>query len=259
MVTAMDPPASLVSASTWTLDLPVSDPSRVLVRLLMHPKELDDRTLLALRAWSEGELERMGRFRHAASKTSWCLARWLLGMSMGELTGDPGAALRLEIGEHGKPFVRGSRFRFNWSHTSGCVALAMAWDRDVGVDVESAARAPGDFLEVARSLFMHDEIDWIGEAGLEESRLRFLAIFVQKEAALKLRGTGFDREPVDAPVALTLPPAGGEGWALATAEGQERYFVAVAAETTAGPTPHFSFDALSLVASQTAKPSSQPI
>jgi len=247
MVDPMESSPSLGLASTWTHALPAFDRGCVLVRLLRHPEELDDRTLLALGTWNSGELERMGRFKHRGAKTSWCVARWLLEESMGELAGDRGMASRLMLGEHGKPFVQRSRFRFNWSHSPGCVALAMAWDREVGVDIESVARVPEDFLDIAESLFVKDEIDWIGEASLEESRLRFLSIFVQKEAALKLRGTGFDKEPVDAPVAPTLPPAEGEGWALAAAEGRERLFIAVAAEAGAGPMPRFFFEASSLV------------
>jgi 4'-phosphopantetheinyl transferase len=199
----------------------------VLVLLLEHEVALEDECLLGLLDWSPEERERMGRFRHQGAKTSWCLSRRLFNAALCELSGIEDGHRRLDYGEYGKPFIRGSDIRFNWSHAEGCAALALAAGRDLGVDIENAGRPQGDYLDIAENCFNKEEREWIGrEQGLE-SWTRFLSLFVQKEAWLKATGRGLNSPLAEAHCALVLPPAKSPGHALLEVGWRNRYFLAV--------------------------------
>lgn len=45
-------------------------------------------------------------------------------------------SMSFDVGAHGKPFVKGSPWRFNFSHSHGIRLLAVAREVEVGVDVE---------------------------------------------------------------------------------------------------------------------------
>jgi 4'-phosphopantetheinyl transferase len=207
----------------------------VLVLVLEHEAELDDDRLAGLLDWSPEDLGRMARFRHRGAKTSWCLSRRLLRDALCELTGIGDAHRLMELGEFGKPFVRGCGLGFNWSHADGCVALAMANGREIGTDIESAQRPRGDYLDVARGFFTEKERDWIGREANDESWRRFLSLFVQKEAWLKATGRGLSLPLAEAPSAFELPPARRPGRLLLEIGRRGRYFLAVDATIGEGP------------------------
>jgi 4'-phosphopantetheinyl transferase len=203
------------------------DVGMVLVRVLEHPAALDDERLLGLLDWSSGERQRIQRFRHQGAKTSWCLSRWMLREALRELAGIRDANRALEYGEFGKPFIPDCALTFNWSHAEGCVALVLASDRDVGVDIEVAALPRVEYLDIVQSFFRLEEMEWIGHDPGMESWQRFVSLFVQKEAWLKATGRGLSLPLSEAPAALKLPPSRDEGRMLATAGRSDRYFLAV--------------------------------
>lgn len=55
---------------------------------------------------------------------------------LARVAGCPPGSLPLGIGPHGKPFLRGSTWRFNLSHSRGIRLLALAHEQEVGIDVE---------------------------------------------------------------------------------------------------------------------------
>jgi phosphopantetheinyl transferase len=203
------------------------EPNTVLVLLLEHEPALEDKYLFGLLDWSSEELERMGRFRHQGAKTSWCLSRRLLADALRELISIEDAHRLLEYGEYGKPFIRDCTIRFNWSHTEGCIALALASSIDLGIDIETVQRPKGDYLEIAESYFSAEEREWIGRAQDRESWERFLSLFVQKEAWLKATGQGLSFPLREAYCALELPTVRGPGRALLEVGQKGRYFLAV--------------------------------
>ncbi len=202
--------------------------------VLEHEGSLGDDRLLSLADWSPEERERMARFRHQGAKTSWCLSRRLLRDALSDLEGIPDANRRLELGEYGKPFIRGCAIRFNWSHANGCLALALAADREIGIDIEGAGHPRGDYLGIARSLFGDQEREWIEQEPGEASWERFLSLFVQKEAWLKATGRGLSQPLVEAPAGLALPPAQSTGRMLLEVGRRSRYFLAVDASIGEG-------------------------
>ncbi|QGG94764.1 4'-phosphopantetheinyl transferase family protein [Actinomarinicola tropica] len=75
--------------------------------------------------------------------------------------------------------------------SSGDIGLVALADGPVGVDVEARAPVP-EAADIARDLFHPDEVRWIGEG--EGQLERFLAVWVRKEAVVKLSGEGLQRD-----------------------------------------------------------------
>jgi 4'-phosphopantetheinyl transferase len=203
-------------------------PGTVLVIVLEHEPAWEDERLLGLLDWSPEDRDRMAAFRHQGAKTSWCLSRRLLRDALCELVGVEDAHERMEYGEYGKPFIKDCRLQFNWSHAGGCVALALAEGRSVGVDIESFDRPSVGYLDIADAYFNEQERAWVKAAtGEESSWARFLSLFVQKEAWLKATGLGLSSPLADARAELILPPKRNPISALLEVGRNARYFLAV--------------------------------
>lgn len=78
---------------------------------------------------------------------------------------------------------------FNLAHTDGLIVCAVAWDRDVGVDVEDAARERPT-LEIAADFFAPREVAALLGTPSSEQRERFFDYWTLKEAYIKARGMG---------------------------------------------------------------------
>ncbi len=91
-------------------------------------------------------------------------------------------------GEHGKPVVGTAPMHANLSHAGSAVAVAVA-SAEVGVDIELPERT-GDVVRLASRFFSPDETAWVADAVEVERDLRFLRLWVRKEALLKATGEG---------------------------------------------------------------------
>ncbi len=99
--------------------------------------------------------------------------------------GLPPAAVSIGTGPHGKPFLEGSDWRFNLSHSHGIRLLALARGREVGVDVEQIRPLRRRPALLARC-FTADE-----RARLERASDRdLLRHWAAKEALVKAIGRG---------------------------------------------------------------------
>jgi 4'-phosphopantetheinyl transferase len=104
------------------------------------------------------------------------------------------AEWRFERNEHGKPRIAlgappaAQGLAFNLAHTTGLVVLAVARNREIGVDVEySAKRAP---LKVAQRHFSAQEVAALNALPPGQQALRFQRLWTLKESYLKAIGTG---------------------------------------------------------------------
>lgn len=130
------------------------------------------------------------RFKHTfgqfATLKSYLLLKELL--VDGRLV-EPDDPLLFEYNSHGKPHLaEHPGIHFNISHCPNAIAVAVD-DAPIGVDVER-------FVEPSESLLNYcmndDEIHRVKEA--EHPEQQFAALWTQKEALFKLRGTGITRE-----------------------------------------------------------------
>ncbi|MBI4617053.1 MAG: 4'-phosphopantetheinyl transferase superfamily protein [Planctomycetes bacterium] len=78
---------------------------------------------------------------------------------------------------------------FNISHTNGLVAVLVALDREVGVDVEDAKRS-GQTVEIADRFFSAVETAELRSLPVAAQRERFFEYWTLKESYIKARGMG---------------------------------------------------------------------
>lgn len=146
-------------------------------------------------AWlAPEERQRYDRLVFAEKKHEFLVTRALVRAVLAPLVGEPPAALAFDLGPYGRPELRGAArsgrsLRFNLSNTHGLVACAVAWDRDVGVDVEFLERRT-ETTSVADRFFSPSEVAALVALPEAHRRRRFFELWTLKEAYIKARGLG---------------------------------------------------------------------
>ena len=170
--------------------------------------------LLAL--LSEEERAKADRFMFPHDRDCFVAAHALLRTTLSDFFARAPQDWAFATNAWGKPRVEAAdgsaRLCFNLSHTRGHVAVAVALDREVGVDVERMAPARAD-EEVARQLFAPAEFAAFQEE-TEGGRVEaFFDFWTLKEAYIKAVGLGvalplqdfaFTRDPLRISFAPTL-------------------------------------------------------
>ncbi len=146
---------------------------------------------------SDQEVERCLRFRSQRDRISFATSHRNTRLILAHYLGTTPQNLTISPQEGGKPRLHGAgaeRLRFNLSHCSDVGMLAVAWNMEVGIDVEQPRRVEPDVAEKyfsaaeLRELSAWDEVRW---------RDGFLRCWTRKEALLKAEGVGL-RTPLDA-------------------------------------------------------------
>jgi 4'-phosphopantetheinyl transferase len=153
---------------------------------------------------SPDELARADRFVFERDRVQFTETRAALRRLLAGLLGRDPAAIAFTEGPHGKPRLagpEGERLRFNVSHTGEVALLAVALDRDVGVDVERH-RAETDVDELAAVVCEARELAAMLALQGSARRAAFFALWAGKEAVLKALGSGLSVSPRR----LVLPP-----------------------------------------------------
>lgn len=144
-------------------------------------------------ALSAEERERAARFAHGEDGDRWSRARATLRTLLAACAAVDPSALRFAEGPHGKPALAApasASVRFNLSHSGDTALIAVALDREVGVDVELPRRAV-DHVAIARRVLGDAQADRLDALHDPRERERaFLHAWVRWEAVLKCRGTG---------------------------------------------------------------------
>jgi 4'-phosphopantetheinyl transferase len=173
----------------------------------LSPAELAELSALL----DAGENARAARFHFEQDRRHYVASHGLLRHLLGAALDKPAAALLFEHGAHGKPaissaaLVQGRTPRFNLSHSAGWAMFALAWDREVGIDLESATRLKRDVDGLAglaaRVLSAPELAIW--QALPETARdAAFLRAWTRKEAYAKATGRGLLEELIRTDVAL---------------------------------------------------------
>ena len=159
---------------------------------LQHP------ALLALgeRLLSDDESERARRFRFDKHRTRFIAGRSAMRLLLGECAGTDPAAIRFLYGEHGKPALPrhpgAPPVHFNFSNSDSRALLAVAADRNVGIDIESRRRdinIPG----LVRHILNDTEAAEFHRLPEAVRHQALLTIWTRKEAWIKALGDGFSR------------------------------------------------------------------
>ena len=142
---------------------------------------------------SDGERDRWRRFVFERDRHTYLVSRALLRTVLSRYVAMPPARFAFGAGPHGKPFLQGEqawvgRLRFNLSHTDGMAVVAVAADREIGVDVESLGRRPP--MEVVQAAFTPAEAADLAACEPAAQAHRFWELWTLKEAYLKATGLG---------------------------------------------------------------------
>jgi 4'-phosphopantetheinyl transferase len=138
-----------------------------------------------------------------------------------------------------------SPLRFSLAHAGNRAVLAVAWEREVGIDLEPLD-AGLDLSPLLASVCTAAEAARIAALPPAKREEAFLTLWTLKEAYLKATGTGFSRDPRDIEVRLSEDraavhdPIQGEhdrGWGLRVLDAGAGWVAALAA---AGSDPAIS-------------------
>lgn len=140
---------------------------------------------------SPEEKARLPRFLLDWARHQFLLTRALARTTLSRYVEAAPEAWTFEPGPHGRPEIRAPQTRlcFNLTNTRGFVACAVAWDREIGVDVEDTDR-PRAGLEVADRFFSPLEVAGLRATPEAMQRERFFAYWTLKESYIKARSMG---------------------------------------------------------------------
>ena len=147
----------------------------------------------AERLVTAAERARADRYLRAKDRVSFLLQRAALRLQLAAYLGiaDP-RAVEFELGERGKPRVRGARgvaaIEFNASGSGEVGLMVFSREAAVGVDVERHREI--DELEIARNFFAAEEKAELAALPADARREGFFNAWTRKEAFIKATGEG---------------------------------------------------------------------
>lgn len=147
---------------------------------------------------SPDERARAARFCFVRDRRRFTGARAALRAILGAYLMEDAERIRFRLGPHGKPSIAspcGDRLCFNLSHSGELALCAVAWERELGVDVEAVRPLP-DAAAIAERYFSCAERAALRRLAPGEQLTAFFRCWTRKEAYLKALGDGLAR-PLD--------------------------------------------------------------
>jgi 4'-phosphopantetheinyl transferase len=175
-------------------DVWVPSPREVHVWVVDQSTIADDTVLDRYHAvMAPAERIQQARFYFARDRHRYLVTRALVRSVLSHYTGVPPAVWRFAANEYGRPAIAEPAdfpaVRFNLSHTTGMILCAVAFDHEVGVDVEDTTR-PGETVSIANRYFSPSEVRDLHAVPEAEQRARFFEYWTLKESYIKARGMG---------------------------------------------------------------------
>ena len=155
-------------------------------RLRLNPPE-QKRELLRPILNAE-EITRADRFHFERDRRRFIAARAQLRLILGKYLAQDPQAITFSYGERGKPHVAES-VEFNISHSEELAIVAVAHERNLGVDVE-AIRTMEDIEGISRRFFSARENVALFNIPVDEQSEAFFRCWTLKEAYIKAIGDG---------------------------------------------------------------------
>ena len=167
--------------------------------------------------------------------------RFYLRLLLGAYLGLPGKDVRITRRVKGRPELdsgqTNSELNFNVAWSSGCYLVGVNSGATIGVDMESAARKPGNPMALARRYFSQQEISALSGFKGSELQRAFMHTWACKEAIVKASGLGIanqlcrftvDVNPGNPPAVLDMRDDDPAAWKLAMAEPAPDSIAAIA-------------------------------
>ncbi len=206
--------------------------SRVDIFIFEHREQWPINELLRLYPWTMAEKEQISRFISMPAATSWCLSRILTRQILTHKIGIPVEQIVFNHNSFGKPYLQNNPVFINWSHTTGCLVLGVCRYTQIGIDIEKVEESAVKADDIASSFFTEEEYEWIKNSHEKDKNMCFLSLFVQKEAYLKMKGTGLSTPLAEAPAQLLLPPFQENQSVLFTTGEYNQFIISACIETT---------------------------
>jgi 4'-phosphopantetheinyl transferase len=143
---------------------------------------------------SPEERARAERFAVEDARVRYIAAHGVLRAILSRYVNERPDRLTFTAGPHGKPSLTGPRgavesVRFNLAHSDDAALIAVARDREVGVDVERI-RGDVESLGIAERFFAPGEFERLRHVPSDDANRLFFTLWTSKEAFVKARGTG---------------------------------------------------------------------
>ncbi len=190
---------------------------------------------------SSDEILRADRLLDPDKRNSFIAGRALLREILGEYLGVKPEELRFAVGKQGKPYLAANndQLHFNLSHSGTLFILAVAANREVGIDIE-LLRNDIPFPDMARLAFSPREQKELFALPDHQQRGAFYRCWTRKEAYLKACGIGFTLASnnfdaslaPDSPATFTAPDES-SNWLLCDIIVSEGYCAALAVKGSA--------------------------
>jgi 4'-phosphopantetheinyl transferase len=166
-------------------------PGEVQVRHFILDVDADTEAAL-VRMLDDEERRRAERFRFEEHRRRFVVRRGMLRLVLSRHTGTGPEMLRFARGAGDKPALagpEGNMLKFSASSSGGLGAVAVARDRELGLDLEQI-RPNGDHNLIASSEFSAEESDWLRQLPEAKRLVAFYQLWTCKEAYLKGKGVG---------------------------------------------------------------------
>ena len=189
------------------------------------------------------------RFRFDRHRHTYLVSHALMRGALSLVADRTPAQWQFGVNEYGKPHIVNLPaqvdLRFNLSHTQGLAVLALAFNRDLGVDVEYLGRQETN-ADIAERFFAPEEVlDFIAQPEHQKSA-RFLEYWTLKESYIKAIGMGLSC-PLESfafrPATATQRPAlirvddpdlGKKNWAIWQERVDSEHLIALCVESSPG-------------------------
>ena len=187
----------------------VESPESALTIWITHFDSISSDEMIALETLLDSrEQARAAQFRFDRDRRCFIASRGIIRNLLGVALDIPAAELGFEYGAHGKPSIDaidadGRKLRFNVSHAAGSAMFALAWDREVGIDLEAATRLTDKNEKLpVRILSPRELVIWRAIPNEKVRDPALLRAWTRKEAFIKATGEGLFHELRDIEVAL---------------------------------------------------------
>ena len=159
---------------------------------------LADSLLSQLRAsLSPEERARAERFAFENARVRFIAAHGMLRTIVSRYVNERPGTLMFTPGRHGKPSLAGLRgavekVRFNLAHSHDSALIAVARNREVGIDLERV-RDNFEGLKLAERFFTPSEFERLRHLPSDQANRFFFTLWTSKEAYLKATGAGLSK------------------------------------------------------------------
>jgi 4'-phosphopantetheinyl transferase len=100
--------------------------------------------------------------------------------------------VEFNFSQYKKPYlIQNREIQFNLSHSHDMAVVAVAFNKPIGIDIESLHRNNIDFIGLAKNTFTAQEFLQLEQADPENTKHYFYTLWTQKEAIIKAIGKGF--------------------------------------------------------------------